>query len=264
MFHVHRYSVKDGARGIRTFIHLYDHEDGKELAEASCEAYIASGARSTGTSLELGSTASVKLFVGVAHVFNVWLKVGSGRLAASLYRKGGATYARSQKLTDKTVVSVRIHGGSIWWELWQKRHEWHSSTPRWRSGNFNPTDWALGRRVYSEQIVEGPVEVVVPMPEGSYPAIVTIKLCTWKRPRWAWPTHRHTYNIDVLKPDGEPNGYIPVPGKGENSWDCGPDGIFSQSGSGRTIESAIAGIVGGSLAERRRRGVDADYAEPIS
>lgn len=265
--HVHRFTLREGTRGIRTFVHLYQQEDGedrKELAEASCEAYIASGARSTGISLQLGSTASVKFFAGVAHFFNVWLKIGSGRLAGNLYRKGGRTYEWSQKLSDKTVASVSIHSGSVWWELWQKRHEWHSSTPRWRNGYFNPTDWALGRRVYSKQVVEGPVEVTVPMPEGGYPAVVTIELGTWKRPRWPWPMHLHAYNIDILKPDGEPNGYIPVPGKGENSYDCGGDGTFSMSGPGRTIEEAIAGMVESTLATRRRRGVAADYAEPIS
>jgi hypothetical protein len=261
---LHRWASREGTRGVRAFAHLYEHEDGKEIGEASCEAYIASGATLTGLRLEFGNTASIKLFAGVSHLFDVWLKVGSGRLASNLYRRGGKAYERFQAVAGKTLAGVDLHDGAIWWVIFVDRMGGQRGIPRWRHGNFNPTDWALGRRQYSKEIVEGPVEVVVPMPEGTYPAVVTIELGTWKRPRWPWPAHRHSYSIDILKADGEPNGYIPIPGKGENSWDCGGDGTFSQSGPGRTVEAAIAGIIESTLKTRRRRGVAADYAEPIS
>lgn len=262
---IHRWATREGARGIRSFARLLVADDKAELAEASCEAYIASGARSTGVSLSLGSTASVKLYVGVAHLFDVWLKVGSGRLAGWLYRnhRDDALYRWFDAASDRNVVAVHCHDGAVWWELWHPRHEWHSKTPRWRHGNFNPTDWVLGRHVYSKEIVEGPTRVNIPMPERSYPATVTIELRQWKRPRWPWALELYGYTVDLIKEDGAP-GYIPVPGKGENSWDCGGDGTFSQSGPGRTIEDAITGVIKSALSTRRRRGSPADYAELIS
>jgi hypothetical protein len=54
-----------------------------------------------------------------------------------------------------------------------------------------------------------------------------------------------------------------VPGKGENAWDCGPDGIFAMSGLGRTVEEAIGHVVAAALRDRHRRGHDHAYAEPI-
>lgn len=65
------------------------------------------------------------------------------------------------------------------------------------------------------------VEIMVPMPEGNYPASVTLERSTWGRKRWPWG-RKVQYSTDLEIPGG-----IPHPGKGENSWDCGDDGLYS-------------------------------------
>lgn len=88
----------------------------------------------------------------------------------------------------------------------------------------------------------------VPMPEGNYAATIKREDRTWKRKRWPWPSQRRTdYSIDI------PGG-IPVPGKGENSWDCEDDGIYGTGGS-----SPIDAVANATRAALRQR---ARYAGP--
>ena len=260
--HIHRWSNKEGTRGRRSFAHIRTHEDGDEIADLSLEHYWASGAEHTGFYVEIGDSGSLKVFVGAAHVFDAWLGIGSNRVARWLYQHHNDVRA---KLTDKTVVAVRYHDSAVWWELWQPRHMWTSGTPKWRRGNFNWRDALLGRAKHASTIT-GPEQLVwIPMPEGQYPAIITLDRSEWKRPRWPWPTAvRQGYDVKILKPDMGPGGYIPIPGKGENSWDCGGDGIFGQSGSGRTVEEAIGHVVASALSTRKRHAGRHDYADPIS
>lgn len=90
---------------------------------------------------------------------------------------------------------------------------------------------------------------VVPMPEANYPATYKIErlIATWPdrlgflRPAKVW------YRVDV-----EPGMPVPVPGKGENSWDLDDDAIGSLSVPGRDVETAIAALVASALRTRRR------------
>lgn len=77
---------------------------------------------------------------------------------------------------------------------------------------WNPTDWLLGRQKYSTEDVEQGA-CVVSMPEGDYPATYRIFDSTWQRPRWPWTKRLRRGDIEI-------EGGIPIPGKGENSWDC--------------------------------------------
>lgn len=255
---IYRHATREGTRGVRVFAHVdLDATKGHAL-EGRFEGYVASGARHTGIGLSTDDDSSgLQVFAGLGHVANGWLTVGSWAVMGAIYRRW------KKALPELDIINVRVHDGAVWWSLWHPKHEWHSSTPRWRNGHFNLADWALGRHQFSKTVVEGPTRVLVPMPERSYPATVTIELRRWKRPRWPWAREEYGYDLDLLKEDGSP-GYIPTPGKGENSWDCGGDGTFGKSGPGRTIEAAIAGVVQSTLADRRRRGARADYAEPIS
>lgn len=271
---VHRWSAREGTRGIRAFADLYDKPDGRMLVSTRFEGYVASGARHAGIGLSADEDAAGVTFrFGVPRVFNVWLTAGSWPAAKWLRERFGWS------LPDVHILDLSFHDRAVWWQAWHDKWSHSSKTPKWRAGNFHWWDWLTGKPTRSTEIVEGPTDVVVPMPEGAYKATVTLERSTWKRPRWPWPQIHHSYELDVVSrpgpngpyvPEnagpGEPqsDGYIPVPGKGENAWDCGGDGIFSQHGSGRTVEAAIARVVQSALRERRRRGAAADYAEPIS
>lgn len=125
--------------------------------------------------------------------------------------------------------------------------EVRSSDPWWKKAIcLHVVDWLIGRARY-EDVKELPFEAIVPMPEGSYKAIATPSRATWRR-RWYWPDRvRDSVWLEI------PGG-IPHSGKGENSWDCGDDGLYGIGGD--TIEDAIANAVRTSLRNRRRYGND--------
>lgn len=150
---------------------------------------------------------------------------------------------------ETRVFQLAWHDGTLWSAIWEKSGHWSRSDPWWMSNNFNPKDFFLGRQKHSSEVLEEK-RTTVPMPEGSYPATVKLERATWKRPRWPRPFIR--YSTDI-----KPDHFIPVPGKGENSWDCGDDGVWSQSGPCSGPDSAwaskaVAGLVEAALRDRER------------
>jgi hypothetical protein len=262
---VHRWSSKEGTRGVRSFANVHTAAE-NEVLSGRVEAYWFSGARHTGISLSTDDdTAGIQFFIGLAHVGCFWLTLGSPTASRAAYKRW------KKSLPDIHIADLRLHDRAVWWALWHDKHSWSSGTPKWRHGSFHWWDWLVGKPVYRSEFIDS-WDARIPMPEGVYKADITMSKDTWTRPRWPWPQVRHGYNADIKSrpgPDGpydSDNGYIPVPGKGENSWDCGGDGIFGQSGSARTVEEAIGNIVSSALATRRRHGGRNahNYAEPIS
>lgn len=80
-------------------------------------------------------------------------------------------------------------------------------------------DRIFGKVVYACEN-GNPQDSFVAMPEGRYQATVTRVDETWKRPRSPRVRKAVAWEVQV-------EGGIPVPGKGENSWDCDDDAIFS-------------------------------------
>jgi len=153
----------------------------------------------------------------------------------------------SVKITSEREFSYKIHGGALWWCLWMNPDEWNHTDPKWRRGNFNPADFFFGRYKYSERILET-VNVLIPMPEKPYPATIEMREDSWKRPRWPFTRYMKRANIDV------PNG-IPHQGKGENSWDCGPDATYGMTCPARTIAQAVGTMVESCYRDRLRYGI---------
>lgn len=147
-------------------------------------------------------------------------------------------------LREGREVSLAVHSGSLWWRLWACTNGWSSKTPWWQHGSFDFPDFFLGRRKYSEEVLSEH-DVIIPMPEGGYPARVKLERRTWKRSRWFAET-RLGATVDLAKG-------IPHQGKGENSWDCGEDALMGMScPSASTVEEAIAAVVRSALGSRRR------------
>jgi hypothetical protein len=142
-------------------------------------------------------------------------------------------------------LSLRIHDGAIWWRLWCDPNGWDSGRPRWRDGAWHPIDSLLGRAKYTS-VNLATHAVVIPMPEGVYPATATFERCTWKRPRWFARVR------DFTKIDIDREGGIPHEGKGENSWDCGTDGLCGYSTEGHNLARAVADGVERMLRYRRK------------
>lgn len=139
--------------------------------------------------------------------------------------------------------SLRIelwHAGDDCWEC----KGWHG----WYRHIFLD-DFLLGRNDYKSEIIETH-EAVITMPEGSYPARVTIHKDRWTRRRWPfrlWPRVRLSSRIEVKRG-------VPVPGKGENVWDCGEDAIYATGSSTPTVAAAVGQITKSTLETRERYG----------
>lgn len=112
-------------------------------------------------------------------------------------------------------------------------------------------DWTLGREQRHEEVLETH-EVKVPMDGREYPATVKVSRHYSTRARWPW-RFRESYGswIDVPNPPR-------FAGKGENSYDCGDDGIWGK-GSRETQPAAVVGdYIKAVLTSRERYGMPSE------
>lgn len=154
-------------------------------------------------------------------------------------------------LTDCREFQIAIHDWTIRLTPWGRWGEWRKGDPWWVRGiSLNIPDLVLGRTGHSsEELAKVPVQI--PMPEGAYYGVATVERHTWKRPRW-FAHSRLSTRVDV------PKG-IPFAGKGENSWDCGDDGLFGASAEGG-VEAGVAHFRESVESSRRRYGMPSEKA----
>ena len=103
----------------------------------------------------------------------------------------------------------------------------------------------------------------IPLPEGVYTGTYTTERMTRRYVRWPGkaidlvrgPMQWTSVNLSI-------EGGIPVEGKGENSYDCGMDGLLGCSG--RTVEDAIGNAVRSVLRDRKRYGGPHDLDRPMT
>ena len=116
------------------------------------------------------------------------------------------------------------------WRLWRNPNEGDSRD--WRDRGLFIDDLIYGKSTYTKG---NPIEVqcVVAMPEGNYDCTATGYMATWTRKRWKKPIYQYRVNLDFG------NTPVPVPGDGENSWDCDDDGIYSSGRIADSIDQAL-------------------------
>ena len=131
---------------------------------------------------------------------------------------------------------------------WVDRWEWNSSDPWWKKSiNLYVVDWILGKQKHEKRLIEEGRPVYVPMPEGCYKGTAKREVRTWTR-RFGWfKIERDEWWIELDKS-------IPFSGKGENSWDCGDDGVYATGGE--TLPKAISNFVRIALERRADYGHD--------
>lgn len=134
-------------------------------------------------------------------------------------------------------------------ETW-KPHD-HGVWSRWNGFRIS-WDWKsalMGKTQFTQEVVGEPTLVLIPLPEANYIARVQIERRTWQRSRWPWSLKpfcvRTEADIDI--PDG-----LPVPGKGENSYDCGEDAIHGMGCSETDLPSVIAACVKATMKRRAK------------
>jgi hypothetical protein len=136
---------------------------------------------------------------------------------------------------EERELSIRAFDGSIWWLLWRNDHEWDPKD--WRHNHWNWREklmtFLFGKRKYIK-VEQPPVAAVLTMPEGEYPCTVTLLESAWVRPRL--PRGAPVQRAEVTFPESRP---VPIPGKGENGWDCGEDAVFSSSTLAASVPEAL-------------------------
>lgn len=165
----------------------------------------------------------------------LWLTLDSRSLLGDLL----------ERLGDREI-RVAFHDRTLWWNLGLDPDEWRSNEPRWRRGSFDVAEALFGKESVTETPVGDPEPVAIPMPEGAYAGMCSMLLVRRARPRWISSSFR-VAEIELSTP-------IPVPGKGENSWDCDEDAIHSLRGPAITPADAVANLVRSALSTRERRG----------
>lgn len=153
---------------------------------------------------------------------------------------------RKDGWSDERDIGVAFHDGILWVSIWEDPMCSNSNDPKWWKFHINVEDWIKGKCKYTEEIVETR-EILVPMPEKSYPATAIRKIQRWSRPRWK-AEERMSVSINI------PNGGIPHEGKGENSWDCGKDATHGMSCPAQSIPEAVGRLVGFVLTVRVEHG----------
>lgn len=190
---------------------------------------------------------------GVAWTFHVW------RLFAYLEVEGVLPRRLKHWLWDKHHISDEIDvfaldlGSTIRWKVWLDGMQTtipgtYKRAPGWRDGHIDLVDLLLGRTIYESVTLKEGIEVGIPLPEKTYPATAKLEVATWKRPRWPFTTRRESVWLEIPPPG------LPHSGKGENSWDCGDDGIYGIGSDSHSLPKAIGHAVARTLEAREKYG----------
>lgn len=165
----------------------------------------------------------------------------------SLYLSFENFFKRLRKSDADKHTGIAIHNGSIWIDIGKDNDGWNSKRDKFKHIVITPMDIIFGRMKYNKLELERS-EANIPMNEGAYPAEICLVECTWKRKRLPFKKKIIRAEIEMLKP-------IPIPGKGENSWDCGENAIYSLTLPNKTtIAAAISGVVESCLRDRFKYG----------
>lgn len=186
------------------------------------------GDRSFAISVGRGSR-SLKFHLAIPFLFSFWISF-----------KKVIWYGPSREL------SLRFHSGSFWCNLWSEPMDG-------KTYHFDVLRFIKGKSTYSEETLEER-DILIPMPERAYKAKARLYQRTWSYPRWFSSTSKGV-SIDMEK--GE---QIPHEGKGENSWDCGPDATFGMSCPANSIPEAVGKLVGSVLRDRVKYGGWSDWS----
>lgn len=146
------------------------------------------------------------------------------------------------------AFDVRIFDKGIWWNLGTPVMSWSSKTPRWRNGTWKPLDTIFGRIKLIEEIVLEQRDVIIEVAAGEYfQGTAELTRSVWKRKRL--PKRMVLSRVTIEVPSG-----LPIPGKGENAWDCDEDAIFSSTMVAGSISEAVDLLVAGAKRRRLKHG----------
>lgn len=216
-----------------------------------------------GESQDLTLTFGLGFFVVLSAQFLPWsfrsrtYEWSKRRAEANKARGIGSTWAHELDPMDGRQTGLRIHSGSVWWNIWHNDTCWASEDRKvwpWESngwsGAWHVWDWVVGKPEYHEE--PGTWHDAAEDIDGvRYPFRVHLYHCRVSR-RWPWAgCWLHRYTISLQGQDHHDPQYGKVPahsppmraGKGENSYDCGPDGTYLMTGAASPVPYSVAEVV---------------------
>ena len=217
------------------------------------EGHFLKRACSCSVILHLNSGDGDQITIGLClpRLFSIYVSLESRilrRLMPGEWRDSSIKPGEKFFMDIQRQIGIRIFDGTIWFSLWENPMEWNSSDPWWWSFNIKPVNLLLGQEhVSSNKATAQKQDIAVRMPEGVYKGKLRLYIMSRKRPRWPIATHINRYEIEMDEP-------IPVPGKGENSWDMEQDAVHAISGVASTSDQAIIELLDSVNASRVRRG----------
>lgn len=144
-------------------------------------------------------------------------------------------------------MGFSVHDGSLWIDFWCDQNGWSRDMPWYaKCLCIDPMEIVFGHRKHSERDLDIR-DAEIAMPEGPYQVKIRLFESTWKRPRS--PLKKKLLRVEV-----KCEGGVPVPGKGENSWDCGEDAVFSSTFPCGSFEQAVADFTADILKTRGKYG----------
>lgn len=258
-WHWQNLAKEDGKRGLngRAWLHLYwgnpdARGQGRKLTCLGIQWVLLRKQHSVGVSLDVGGGDSDRDVVFALRIpyFGVYLS------AEDIWPRRWEFYNPGQKYPSSRELSVAWHNQALWIALWRDPDEsygrggplfWKDARSRQRHIVIHPLDILLGRtRCETERLDAQSAEVE--LPEGRYPVQVVIERRTWTRPRWPW-SRKVRISANVSSEKG-----LPIPGKGENGWDCDDDAYYSIGTPTATVIDAVQHAAKQVLETRMRYG----------
>lgn len=140
------------------------------------------------------------------------------------------------------------HDNSIWLRFGGNPNEWSKGQPWWHEIVIHgPSDWLFGKAKYSEREISQETRWIKPFPNEEYSVHIRLYEAIWKRPRWPFPKK-------VRRADVEAKEGIPIPGKGENSWDLDDTAVWSSTCNAHSAQEAIHDVLKFVKQRRERYG----------
>jgi hypothetical protein len=247
----------EGGRGInrRAWLHLYwgdPDQRGRKLTCLGVQWVFFRRQHSIGVSLDVGGgdgDRDVDLSIRIP-----WFGIYLG--AEDVLPRHWRFYNPGQKYPSSRELGITWHDQALWVSLWRDPDEgWGRGGPKfWQDARsarrhivIHPLDILFGRTdCTTEYLAKQPAEVV--LPEGSYAVQVAFERRTWTRKRLPW------WKRERLSATVESEKGLPIPGKGENGWDCGEDAYFSIGTSATTAVEAAQYAATRVLETRERYG----------
>lgn len=155
--------------------------------------------------------------------------VGNPLYATWLSFENKLIYKLFDKFGDREI-GIHYYDGLLYWHLLSDPDNWSDSVPKWRDYSINIKRLIEGKKEHTSELLE----------EKS------IKLCLFEKDYFGtgklfsnsakdrWGRIKKSLIVELSFPNG-----IPIPGKGENGWDCEEDAIYQFNYPASSIDVAL-------------------------